>query len=166
MSTIDQAHIRESPPVKVRRPNHWATPPTTCCAILSRYICLRDPSCNGNRTIKAEISKNCAVTLPRSTASEYVAHMPIFSCMLATVCCSVVGLWLGIVLLFYILQTVVVCDSKCPFDVNGIVQQRQCFHRRTCHLIQRSKTRSKLNLQWQRFTRVIWTAVLTTRWIT
>ena len=27
MSTIDQAQIRESPPAKDRRPNHWATPP-------------------------------------------------------------------------------------------------------------------------------------------
>jgi len=27
MSTIDQAHIRESPPAKDRRPNHWATTP-------------------------------------------------------------------------------------------------------------------------------------------
>jgi len=25
-STIDQAHIRESPPVRDRRPYHWATP--------------------------------------------------------------------------------------------------------------------------------------------
>jgi len=28
MSTIDQAHIRESPPARDRRPNHWATPPS------------------------------------------------------------------------------------------------------------------------------------------
>jgi len=26
MSTINQAHIRESPPVRDRCPNHWATP--------------------------------------------------------------------------------------------------------------------------------------------
>ena len=29
VSTIDQAQIRESPPAKDRRPNHWAPPPTT-----------------------------------------------------------------------------------------------------------------------------------------
>jgi len=28
MSTIDQAQIRESPPVKDQHSNHWATPPT------------------------------------------------------------------------------------------------------------------------------------------
>jgi len=27
MSTIDQAQIRESPPVKDRRSNHWDMPP-------------------------------------------------------------------------------------------------------------------------------------------
>jgi len=27
MSTIDQLQVRESPPAKDRRPNHWATPP-------------------------------------------------------------------------------------------------------------------------------------------
>jgi len=28
-STMDQALIRESPPATDRRPNHWATPPTS-----------------------------------------------------------------------------------------------------------------------------------------
>jgi len=28
MSTVEHAQIRESPPARDRRPDHWATPPT------------------------------------------------------------------------------------------------------------------------------------------
>jgi len=36
MSTIDQAKVRESPPAKDRRPNHWATVPTIVCSTKHR----------------------------------------------------------------------------------------------------------------------------------
>jgi len=35
MSTIDHAYIRESPPAKDRRSNHWATPPTYYTKVLA-----------------------------------------------------------------------------------------------------------------------------------
>jgi len=40
MSTIDQAQIKENPPTKDRRPNHWATSPSTLVnhAMMLRWI--------------------------------------------------------------------------------------------------------------------------------
>jgi len=50
----------------------------------------------GSVTMTTESNKNGAMTLSRMNFSGYVGHVTIFSWVLTTACCSVVGLVLGL----------------------------------------------------------------------